>query len=121
MVEKVQTKDQIESKRPISPVRYHSPPAGLKPLNTVSAAVQQEAADQMPADAAAHLVTDPANGGPAQLNVSVRKPSLSFKNLALMQSRLKSEMDDSRVKLKALDFDKTSTRSNDPSEGKSGE
>ena len=118
----VQTKDQIESKRPISPVRYHSPPHGLKPLNTVSAAVQQEADGQMAtaADTAAHLATDPANG-PAQLNVSTRKPSLSFKNLALMQSRLKSEMDDSRVKLKALDFDKQSTRSNDPSEGKSGE
>lgn len=121
MVEKVQTKDQIEAKRPISPVRYNSPPPGLKPLSTVFT-VQQEnggAADQAPMDTS-HLA-NPAEqaNGLAQLNVSPRKPSLSFKNLALMQSRLKSEMDDSRVKLKALDFDKQSNRSNDQSEGKS--
>ena len=119
MVEQVQTKDQIESKRPISPVRYHSPPPGLKPLSTVFT-VQQENGGNQAATDVAHL-TNPADqtNGLAQLNVSPRKPSLSFKNLALMQSRLKSEMDDSRVKLKALDFDKQSTRSNDQSEGKS--
>ena len=117
MVEKVQTKDQIESQRPISPVRYHSPPVGgPKPLSSVFT-VQQENGTGEQTDVA-HLATDPANGL-AQLSVSPRKPSLSFKNLALMQSRLKSEMDDSRVKLKALDFDKQSTRSNDQSEGES--
>lgn len=114
MVEKVQTKDQIEANRPISPVRYNSPPPGLKPLSTVFT-VQQEngtaGGDQAPMDAS-HLTNPTEANGLAQLNVSPRKPSLSFKNLALMQSRLKSEMDDSRVKLKALDFDKQSTRSN---------
>ena len=129
MIEKVQTKDQIESKRPISPVRYNSPP-GPKPLSSVFT-IQQDGDllknglkteilinDQQPQDLAINgtqQITNLAQSATNQLNVTNRKPSLSFKQLALVQTRLKSEMNDSRVKLKAIDFDK---QSNDHSEGK---
>lgn len=120
MVE-TQTKTQIESTRPISPVRYNSPPLS-KPLSSVYT-VQQDAnlenvISNQPTD---QLLNAAAAGQPKgisqpKLNISARKPSLSFKHLALMQARLHSEMNDSRVKLKALDFE----QSNDLSEGNEG-
>lgn len=118
MVETVQTKEQIESKTPISPVRYKSPP-GPKPLSTVFTVQNQEnnlesvlQIEQLTENAKS-LQTKSADqpNGLTQLGISPRKPSLSFKQLARLHSRLSSEMGDSRVKLKALEFDKLSDHS----------
>ena len=113
MVDKVQTKEQIESNRPISPVRYDSP--GLpKPLSSVFT-VQENAANLVEMNGEqvnGQAVSQSATG---QLTATNRKQSISFKQLALMNARLRSEMNDSRVKIKILEFDK---QSSDHSEGK---
>lgn len=111
MIEKVQTKEMIESKKPMTPVRYNSPNPP-KPLSTVFT-VQQENVDTN-AIKNGKIIDQIIDSKSAIDQIDTRKPSISFKNLTLMQTRLKSEMNDSRVKIKTLEFDR---QSNDQSEG----
>lgn len=74
--------------RTITPVRYNSPAAPISSVFTIDGQMANES-------------SNPEDGS----SMATSRSLISFKNLALIHTRLKSEMGDSRVKLNAQTYE----------------
>ena len=106
--------------RSVSPVRYDTPPLAQELTNegtvqqTITSSGQPVVSSVYTIDGQmktnetnleTQTLNDEKRGEEASVTTSGTKSVISFKNLTLISTRLKSEMSDSRVKLNALNYD----------------
>lgn len=117
--------------RSVSPVRYESPPGASKPpivppppstsfasgptmptstVYTIDGQMAQNAPEPTIGVQNSSDLMNKAMPEDSSITTSGARSTISFKNLTLISTRLKSEMSDSRVKLNALNYDLSTNR-----------